>query len=126
MSATDAIREALAKLGVEAQTTDVKEYIKQHHKNIDVTAPGFPSALSGIKRELRERTTGGGGNPPTNPAKPKPKKKNKAKAITAVASQQPGTPDQVPHFATRVQQLVGIVGRDRAKKVLLDMVDGKY
>ncbi len=122
MGISEAIREALGKLGVEAETKAVKEYIVSHHKGIDPTSGSFASALSSMKTKMR------GG-----PAKPSKKKKKQAPPAATTASQpiRIVTLNADPAAAGNGQvqleiglrQLVTLVGRDRAGQFVKQLMD---
>jgi hypothetical protein len=124
MTQSDAIRDALQKLGVEADTASVKDYIRQNHKGVSVTAPGFPSALSSLKRELKDA----GGATATAAAaadgvvrKKKRKVGRPAKAASAAGPLH--TVGTEGHLVSKLQQLKSILGRENAKRAVSEILD---
>jgi secreted Zn-dependent insulinase-like peptidase len=125
MTQSDAIRDALQKLGVEADTAGVKEYIRQNHKGVSVTAPGFPSALSSLKRELKEAggATAAAATAADGAVARKKKKKvgRPAKAASAAGPLQ--SVGSEGHLVSKLQQLRSILGRENAKRAVSEILD---
>jgi hypothetical protein len=125
----DAIREALNALGRDAAATAVKDYIKEKHPTVSTTAAAFPSTVSTLRREIRgkgERPTPSAPTPAAGRKKgPTPKKQTavSARSVVPPQSQTPALLGET-QLVNTIQQLRDLVGRDMAKRVLTDIVDG--